>query len=61
MGSNRTRVNLEVSYDPKGLVESTGDTLGFVSRRVENDLEHFKDFIENRSRETGAWRGTIRD
>jgi uncharacterized membrane protein len=61
LGSNRTRVDLQVSYDPKGFVESTGDTLGFVSRRVENDLEHFKDFIENRSRETGAWRGTIRD
>jgi uncharacterized membrane protein len=58
-GANRTRVNLELSYDPKGFVESTGDAVGLVSRRVENDLEHFKDFIENRGHETGAWRGTV--
>jgi uncharacterized membrane protein len=58
---NRTRVDLELCYDPKGFVESAGDSLGVVSRRVENDLERFKDFIENRNRETGAWRGTIRN
>jgi uncharacterized membrane protein len=60
-GPDRTRVNLELSYEPKGFVESTGDALGVVSRRVENDLERFKDFIENRGSETGAWRGTIRE
>lgn len=60
-GPNRTRVNLELSYDPKGFIESTGDTLGVVSGRVENDLERFKEFIENRGSETGAWRGTIRE
>jgi hypothetical protein len=27
---------------------------------VKNDLEHFKDFIESRGRETGAWRGEVR-
>jgi uncharacterized membrane protein len=60
-GADRTRVNLELSYDPKGLIESTGDTLGVVSRRVEDDLERFKHFIENRGAETGAWRGTIKE
>ena len=61
LGADRTRVALELSYDPKGLVETVGDAVGVVSRRVENDLEHFKEFIENRSQETGAWRGTIRE
>jgi hypothetical protein len=28
---------------------------------VEGDLERFKEFIENRGQETGAWRGTIRN
>src|SRR5215475_16019990 len=60
-GANRTRVNLELSYDPKGFVESAGDSLRVVSRRVENDLEHFKEFIENCGRESGGWRGTIRE
>ena len=53
-GPNRTQVNLELFYDPKGFVESAGDSIGVVSRRVENDLEHFKEFIENPHRETGA-------
>ena len=61
LGPDRTRVTLEISYDPKGFIENAGDTIGVVSRRIENDLEHFKEFIENRGKETGAWRGTIRE
>ena len=61
LGADRTRVTLEISYDPKGFIENAGDAVGVVSRRVENDLEHFKEFIENRGQETGAWRGTIRE
>jgi uncharacterized membrane protein len=57
----RTDVTLQLSYDPKGLVENAGDALGLVSRRIQNDLEHFKEFIEKRNQETGAWRGTIRE
>src|SRR5687767_9562587 len=61
LGPDRTQVALELSYDPKGFVENVGDAVGVVSRRVQNDLEHFKEFIENRGQETGAWRGTIRE
>ena len=61
LGMDRTRVALEISYDPKGFLENVGDAVGLVSRRIENDLEHFKEFIENRGRESGAWRGTIRE
>ena len=61
LGPDRTRVTLEISYDPKGFIENAGDTIGVVSRRIENDLEHFKEFIENRGQETGGWRGTIRE
>ena len=60
-GPNRTCIDLQLVYDPEGFVESAGDTLGLVSSKVENDLERFKEFIENRSQETGAWRGTIRE
>jgi uncharacterized membrane protein len=61
VGPNRTRVTLEITYDPKGFVENAGDAIGVVSRRIENDLKRFKEFIENRGQETGAWRGTIRE
>ena len=33
--------------------------LGVVRRRTQGDLERFKEFIEDRGVETGAWRGEI--
>lgn len=55
----RTEVHLEMSYEPEGLVENVGDALGLVERRVKGDLERFRDFIEERGRETGGWRGEL--
>ena len=57
---SRTRITLNMQYEPDDFVESVGDVLGFVSRRVQGDLERFKEFIELRGEETGAWRGSIR-
>jgi len=56
-----TRITLTLDYDPQGFLESVGDALGFMDRRVKNDLERFKKFIEERGGETGGWRGTISD
>ena len=54
-----TRVTLRIDYEPEGLVEQAGDKLGILSNRVQGDLERFKEFIESRGTETGAWRGKI--
>jgi uncharacterized membrane protein len=59
VGPEITRVTLRIDYEPEGFVEGTGDKLGFVSRRVEGDLKRFKEFIESRGAETGAWRGAV--
>ena len=59
LGGNQTRVSLQLDYDPEGIVENVGDKLGFVGRRVEGDLKRFKEFIESRGQESGAWRGEI--
>jgi uncharacterized membrane protein len=56
---NTTRIMLQLDYDPEGIVENVGDKLGIVGRRVEGDLKRFKDFIEGRRVETGAWRGNV--
>jgi uncharacterized membrane protein len=55
-----TRVMLQLDYEPEGMVEHAGNVLGMVSRRVESDLDRFKEFIEQRGQETGAWRGDVR-
>ncbi|HEX5616555.1 MAG TPA: SRPBCC family protein [Acidimicrobiia bacterium] len=57
--SVRTRVSMALDFEPEGFIESVGDTLGFVRRRAEGDLERFKHFIEERGAETGGWRGTV--
>jgi uncharacterized membrane protein len=59
LSPERTRVMLQMEYEPKGITEKTGDVLGFVSRRVTGDLERFKELIEERGHETGAWRGKV--
>jgi uncharacterized membrane protein len=55
----KTRVMLQLDFDPEGFVEHAGDKLGLVKGRVKGDLERFKTFIEKRSVESGAWRGDI--
>ncbi|HUG15614.1 MAG TPA: SRPBCC family protein [Thermomicrobiales bacterium] len=59
LGDTRTRVMLQMEYEPEGMKEKAGDILGVVDRRVQGDLERFKEFIESRGMETGAWRGEI--
>jgi len=59
LGDTRSKIMLQLEYDPEGLAENVGDAMGVVSRRVAGDLERFKSFVEFRGRETGAWRGEI--
>jgi len=61
LGPDATKILLTIDYEPEGAVEKVGDWLGIVSKRVEGDLERFKEFIETRGRETGAWRGRIEE
>jgi uncharacterized membrane protein len=56
----RTKLMLQVDYEPQGAIENIGSALGVVGRRIEGDLERFKEFIESRGAETGAWRGEVR-
>jgi uncharacterized membrane protein len=58
---NRTQVRLAMAYEPEGAVENVGDALGVLNGRVEKTLEQFKQFIEQRGRETGGWRGEVHD
>jgi uncharacterized membrane protein len=60
LDDNKTRVTLQLDVDPEGPVENIGDALGFVQRRAKGDMERFKEFIESRGTETGAWRGTVK-
>lgn len=54
-----TRVTLQLDHDPQGLLEKAGDALGIIQRRVKGDLANFKQYIESRGVEEGAWRGDV--
>lgn len=58
-GTDSTRVTVVMEYEPEGVLEKVGDFLGAAERRIEGDLQRFKEFIESRRVETGAWRGEI--
>lgn len=60
LDGEHTEIEMHINYEPQGVKESAGSVLGVVSRRVEGDLHRFKDFIEGRGQETGAWRGEIK-
>jgi uncharacterized membrane protein len=55
-----TRITLQMDYQPEGALEHLGDRLGAVRMEVRRSLERFKEMIESRGRETGAWRGSIK-
>jgi ribosome-associated toxin RatA of RatAB toxin-antitoxin module len=61
VGSDKTRIRLLMAYEPEGAVENIGDAVGILSSRVQNTVEDFKKFIEERGSETGAWRGAVHD
>ena len=54
-----TRIDLQLDMEPEGLVETVGDKLGVVERRVKKDLERFKELVESQPHPTGAWRGEV--
>jgi uncharacterized membrane protein len=62
VGENQTRVNVEMDVQSDSPTENlAGNLLGIVKDQVHGDLERFKQLIENRGKETGAWRGEVRD
>jgi len=59
LAEGRTRVTLQLEVEPDGPIETIGDALGVVQRKVKGDLDLVKTFIEERGGASGAWRGTV--
>jgi uncharacterized membrane protein len=57
----RTRVTLALDYEPLGASEKLADALGALNLRIDGDLKRFRDFMDERGRATGSWRGEIRE
>jgi uncharacterized membrane protein len=59
LGDGRSKIMLQLDFEPEGAVEKAGDKLGLVKTRAKGDLKRFKEFIESQGRESGAWRGEV--
>ncbi len=59
LDDTHTRVELVMDVEASGAAEKAADMTGMIDRRVKGDMRRFKDYIEHKGGETGAWRGRI--
>jgi len=59
LDDGHSKVMVQMDFVPEGIKEKLGDAIGAPDRRVKGDLKRFKELIESRGGETGAWRGEV--
>ncbi|TQK42640.1 polyketide cyclase/dehydrase/lipid transport protein [Streptomyces sp. SLBN-118] len=59
LDETHTRVELVMDVEGTGVAEKGADMLGMIDRRVKGDMRRFKEYIEQRGGESGAWRGRV--
>ncbi len=59
LSDDKTRIMLQMDYDPQTMDEKLGDALGLVKMQLKGNLKRFKELLESRGQETGAWRGAV--
>ena len=59
LSDDQTRLMIQIDWEPEGLVEKAGAAVGIDDHQVKADAKRFKEFIESRGTETGAWRDEV--
>jgi uncharacterized membrane protein len=59
LADDKTRVTVQIDWEPQGVVEKVGSVLNVDEHRVKADTKKFKEFIESRGAASGAWRGDV--
>lgn len=59
LSDGKSRVMLQMGYQPSSADEKIGDALGLVKMQAKSNLRRFKNLVESQGAETGGWRGTI--
>jgi uncharacterized membrane protein len=59
IGPERTHIELKMTWEPEGVLETLGAKIGADELGVKKDLENFKQLIESQGVESGAWRGEV--
>lgn len=61
LDAGATRVSVHFEWGPETFTEKAGALLNIDKLQVQADMRKFKEFIESRGSETGAWRGEVDD
>jgi uncharacterized membrane protein len=59
LDDNTTRIMFQLEMAPDKTIDAVAEKVGAVSLIAERDMRNFKEFIETRGDETGAWRGKV--
>jgi len=59
LGADLASVEVKMTWEPEGFLEAAADKIGVDTDLVKADLERFKELVESRGIETGAWRGEV--
>ncbi len=59
LDDSTTRVMFQLEMAPGTTMEAAAEKVGAVSLIAQRDMKNFKEFIESRGTETGAWRGEV--
>ncbi|GAC1387134.1 MAG: SRPBCC family protein [Marmoricola sp.] len=59
LDQDNTRVTIQIDWEPSDLVEKVASAVKLDEHQTKKDAERFKEFVESRGSETGAWRGDV--
>jgi uncharacterized membrane protein len=59
LGADSTKIDVTLTWEPEGIVEAAADRIGISERALSVDLGRFKELVESRGVESGAWRGEV--
>ena len=59
LDADTTRVRVRMEWEPSGMAQRAGATLGRDGGMVADDLARFKELVEAHGAERGGWRGEI--
>ena len=59
LSDTTSRVTVQIDWQPTGILERLGGTLGVDNHAIKKDLKNFKQYIEAKGSADGAWRGDV--
>ena len=59
LADEKTKIMVQMDYTPQTLTERMGDMVGAVKLTARGNLKRFKELLESRGHESGAWRGEV--